>query len=276
MVRWKSRMVLLLIGAALCGGCASVTVTDEASFAGDVPTHLPKRFFVRDFDLAGAEIRQAEDYLSAITEPEDTGRSLSYQLVGTLREHLGPAWRLPEQVLPQEQGWIIDGELIRVAPGSAPMRIFVGFGAGGSKYETLVRLRHWDGRRLSPPHKQFLTTGGSGASPGLVAAAVDNPVTIALISTGPLATPFLVYSVSSKAVTETTARGVSDDSERTARMIVAAIADYLAQQGMLDQPPDLRVKRDWTDIQHVPGDVADWLQENLPESKAGPRQHPAR
>ncbi len=238
-----------------------MSVTDQQVAHSQLPPNPPQRFFVRDFDLAGAEVKQAEDFLSSISEQENVQRSLSYLLVGKLRKHLGPAWRLPENVMPQEPGWIIDGDFIKVAPGSAPMRFFVGFGSGGSKYETLVQFRHWDGTQLSQPFMQFLTTGGSGASPGLIASVVEYPITIPL---GVLATPFVIYSVSSKALTETAARGVEDDSERTARMIVAALADFMSQQNMLDDPPDLRVKRDWTAVKYLPNDVGDWMEDTVP------------
>ena len=256
------------VAAAALAGCASVTVLSERAPRIGQPQSPPERIFVRDFRLRDGSVAEPEDTLSGLSVPDDEARALSYRVVEQLREHIAPAWRLPGGAMPSESGWLIDGEILRVAPGSAPMRILVGFGAGGSKFETQVRVRRWDGRRLGPPFLAFRTTGGSGASPGLVAALVDYPIVIPLLATGPLATPFTVYTISNKVATETASRGVSDDTERTARMLVGALSDYMVERGFIAPEHAIGVKRDWTAVKELPDDVSEWAAD-LVES---PRQ----
>jgi hypothetical protein len=74
-------------------------------------------------------------------------------------------------------------------------------------------------------------------------------VTIPL--TGPVSAPMLVYDIGSKAYGGASA-GVKDDTARAARMIAAALSEYLARRGFIPKSSELKAKRDWRDSFTIP------------------------
>lgn len=106
--------------------------------------------------------------------------------------------------------WIVSGKLTRVAEGNRLLRMGIGLGVGGTKMETLVEVR--SGVR-STPFLRFGTTGGSNATPG--AATMPIPFSSA---------PIAIWNAKD---------GVTADAARTARMISAAIAEHMAENGWL-------------------------------------------
>ena len=86
----------------------------------------------------------------------------------------------------------------------------VGLGAGGTKLETTVRV--YDLSHLSKqPVLQFETSGGSNAEPGAILGGTFGALPNAVRNAG--------------------ARGVTDDTARTAREITAMVADYYVKKG---------------------------------------------
>lgn len=258
----KSRAMLTSAAAAvLMAGCASVSVHKERRDFSRLPESRAEAFFVRDFGIPpdAFEVNRSGGELRAYASRE--ARDFSYLLVGELRETLGAAWRIPDGMMPDRPGWIIEGSFERVASGSVPLRIALGFGAGGSKMETVAKISQWSpGMRRHPtPFLEFHTVGGSGAAPGLVTALVDSPVRIPFLASGPLVVPMLVYNVGSKVYGESS-KGVDDDAERTARMIVAALSEFMAEHGFISNEEAVRAKRDWTAIRYTPEEFVDWLE----------------
>jgi hypothetical protein len=45
---------------------------------------------------------------------------------------------------------------------------------------------------------------------------------------------------------------VKDDTARTARMIAAALSEYLARRGFIPKSSELKAKRDWRDSFTIP------------------------
>ena len=83
--------------------------------------------------------------------------------------------RLPE-IAPTEEvpnplpksGLLVTGEFVTVKQGSRALRMGIGFGAGGTKVETKVRLFDL-AQSATDPIATFTTTGGSNAQPGWIA-----------------------------------------------------------------------------------------------------------
>jgi hypothetical protein len=90
------------------------------------------------------------------------------------------------------------------------LRGLIGAGAGGTKMETIVRVYDLS-HRSKEPVLQFETSGGSNAEPGAVLGGMFGALPNALRNAG--------------------ARGVTDDTARTAREITAMVADYYAKNG---------------------------------------------
>jgi hypothetical protein len=85
----------------------------------------------------------------------------------------------------------------------------IGLGAGGTKMVTTVNVRNLPAK--NPAFLNFSTSGGSGATPG----GATNPIPFS-------SAPTVLFQGQ---------QGVSDDAARTARMISARIANYVAEHG---------------------------------------------
>jgi hypothetical protein len=107
------------------------------------------------------------------------------------------------------------------------LRSTVGFGAGGTKMETQVFVYNL-ADNATAPFLTFQTTGGSGASPGMIA-------------TGPGGVAVSAVSSAVSAVGGA-ASGVTDDTERTSRVITAALSDYMYNQGWISKEQRLTPK----------------------------------
>jgi Domain of unknown function (DUF4410) len=131
-------------------------------------------------------------------------------LVADLSKSVLPATRHNGSNRARADVWLVTGQFVRVDQGSRALRGLIGFGAGGTKLETIVRL--YD---LSHPSKQpvlqFETSGGSNAEPGAIGGGIFGALPNTLRNAG--------------------ARGVTDDTARTAREITAMIAAYYAKNG---------------------------------------------
>jgi hypothetical protein len=189
-------------------GCASVGVRNPAQATGN--PKLPKQIFVVDFDTSkGAfHVNRSGDQL--VTLQQKTANALADYLAADLSKSVVPAARQDGSRRTRADAWLITGEFVRVNEGSRALRGLVGLGAGGTKMETVVRV--YDLSHLSKePVLQFETSGGSNAEPGAAAGGLFGALPNALRNAG--------------------ARGVTDDTARTAREITAMVADYYAKNG---------------------------------------------
>jgi hypothetical protein len=189
-------------------GCASVGVRNPAQATGS--PKLPKQIFVADFDTSKGVFRVNRSGDELVTLQEKTANVLADYLVSDLSKSVMPATRQNGSRRTRADAWLITGEFVRVNEGSRALRGLIGLGAGGTKMETVVRV--YDLSHLSKePVLQFETSGGSNAEPGAVLGGAFGALPNALRNAG--------------------ARGVTDDTARTAREITAMVADYYAKNG---------------------------------------------
>lgn len=194
-------------GLALAG-CASVSLTnvEEGPAAHGAP---PAMIYVTDFatagstwkvDRSGAELQEFQTTLA---------QYLADETVKRLNEHVAAAKILEPRQQPPANCWVVRGRFLRVEQGSRALRATVGFGAGGTKMETVTEVVDY---RVNPPVTvmRFNSTGGTNAEPG------------AIISTDPISAG-LTLAVQSLG-------GLSLDATRTARMITAQISQYYYHQ----------------------------------------------
>lgn len=211
--------------ALLASGCASVSVKKETFGPGQPKT--PETILVRPFAVEGLRVDREGDDLSAFTS--DFQGTFAAMLAERLSKHIAPARVIgPAGPVPRANAWLIEGGFARVHQGSRALRAVVGWGLGGTKMDCTARVYDLrDARRT--PLAVIETTGGSNAEPGALFG-------------GPFgALPRLVVtSVNS---------GVTPDTRRTARMITAALSEYLSKgKAPLPNKP-LRPKR----LGEVPG-----------------------
>jgi len=189
-------------------GCASVGVRNPAQATGS--PRPPKQIFVADFDTSKGVFRVNRSGDELVTLQEKTANVLADYLVSDLSKSVIPATRQNGSRRTRADAWLVTGEFVRVNEGSRALRGLIGLGAGGTKMETVVRvndLSHWS----KEPVLQFETSGGSNAEPGAVVGGMFGALPNALRNAG--------------------ARGVTDDTARTAREITAMVADYYAKNG---------------------------------------------
>ena len=237
-----SKTLALLASASLLAGCASVTVKNEHFHQERASTDAPRGLYVTDFNARGPAFKIAGEKASALAKTEaQTADLLAKDTAQRLNKFVMPAARVSGDRLP-DSGWLLRGRFNSVRSGSVPLRILIGLGSGRSTMQTTVYV--YDLSRKSPTMKPFLTfqtTGGSGASPGLVTIPLS----------GPVSAPMLVYEIGSK-VYSGSSEGVKDDTARTSRMIAAALSEYLARRGFIPESSELKAKRDWRDSFTIP------------------------
>ena len=219
---------LLLLGLTVFSfGCASVSVRKTAFRPGLKPPTTPEKIFVRPFVLDGLRVdRKGADLEVFATEFQT---AFSEKLVDRLGRNIAPAQAIGADVaVPQSNAWLVEGSFQRLHQGSRALRAIFGWGLGGTKMECIARV--YDLRQTRrEPFAEIETTGGSNAEPGAVFG-------------GPFgAAPRLV-------VTSVTS-GVTADSRRTARMITAALSEYLAKANATLPTKPMRAKR----LGEVPG-----------------------
>ena len=218
MVNQNRRKVLFAFGLFGLAGCASVGVRNPAQAANP---KLPKQIFVADFDTNRGTFHVSRSGDELVTLQQKTANVLANYLVADLSKSVVPASRQDGSRKTRTDAWIITGEFIRVNEGSRALRGLIGAGAGGTKMETIVRV--YDLSHLSKePVLQFETSGGSNAEPGAVLGGMFGALPNALRNAG--------------------ARGVTDDTARTAREITAMVAGYYARNGGQLSGPSVKPK----------------------------------
>jgi hypothetical protein len=160
------KSVLMAVSLLWClAGCASVGVRNPAQAATD--PRLPKQILVADFDTSNGmfHVNRSGDELT--TFQQKATNVLADYLAADLSKSVLPATRHNGSSRARADAWLVTGQFVRVDQGSRALRGLIGFGAGGTKLETIVRV--YDLSHLSKePVLQFETSGGSNAEPGAI------------------------------------------------------------------------------------------------------------
>lgn len=219
------------------GGCASVSVQPQSA-AAPPTAQRPLRFVIESFTFpAPAMVRANRQGDELIAFERKLQVRLRDRVVRELRGlGLEAVAASPERKsasvtsrkgrlsgMPREAAWLVTGQFTRVNQGSRGLRLVIGLGAGGTKMDTAVQVLDFSSGGM--PVLTFRTTGGSNAEPGLIGAG--GPVT------GPVGITITAVNVVST-VASSGGHGITEDSDRTARMIAAYLSADLARRGYLD------------------------------------------
>lgn len=219
---------LFLFGLAVFSfGCASVSVRKAAFRPGSKPPTTPEKIYVRPFALQGLRVDRKGADLDAFASEFQS--AFSNKLAERLSKNIAPAQAIGADVpVPQSNAWLVEGDFQRLHQGSRALRAILGWGLGGTKMECVTRVYDLkQGRR--EPFAVIETTGGSNAEPGAIFG-------------GP-------FGAAPRLVMTSVTSGVSADSRRTARMITAALSEYLAEANAPLPKKPMRAKR----LGEVPG-----------------------
>ncbi len=215
------------------GACASVTALKTEAEPPNTPSKLPDRVYVQDFAVPAENLRVDREGEKLVSFQEDVADKLTATLVKQLDRSFAPAESLSaEGDLPQENAWLIVGEIDRMNQGSRALRTLFGFGAGGTKVVTTSTVHDLS---TSPPTPilAIRTTGGSNSPPGTISTIT--PLTVL----GPIGLG--IGSVAAGAGFRAFP-GLSDDLRRTAREITATLSAYSAEQGWVPESEALAPK----------------------------------
>lgn len=217
-------LICALIAGALCG-CSSVSVKEMREQSALAPASMPKVVWVRPFDFP-----HGIEFDAAPTSGEADARARVGRLVADGVISRSGRWIAPGRLLAAGEpapsaGLLIEGRILRVRQGSRLLRIGIGFGAGGTRMETSVRVYDL-ALSATEPWLRFETTGGSNAEPGLVGMLVPSPLSI------PVAASVIGGVVTAGALGT---KGVTQDALRTGRTVAAAVHDRLAARGLVQR-----------------------------------------
>ncbi|PTY06024.1 hypothetical protein DB346_01270 [Verrucomicrobia bacterium LW23] len=220
-------LVFILLG--LCSfavsGCASVSVKNTQGQRDS--TSKPTVIHVADFDTESGTWRvdRTGDALARLKAK--ISDQLANDMVKRLNKKVATAVRLPRGSSLPSSGWLVTGRFTRVNQGSRALRALVGLGAGGTKLETEVEIRD-----LSLPGAPVIlrteTTGGTNAEPGAMFSVTTSTATLPFQLAGGLASK--------------SAPGLSRDTIRTSRMIVAVISQFGVNHGWIKPESGMRPK----------------------------------
>jgi hypothetical protein len=201
--------------------CASVSVEDGTE---RITRKMPEMIYVLDFstaqddwdvDRTGKELADFKKNLQLM---------LKTAMVADLTDRLVPAEPGTKSDGSRHQNaWLVRGEFTTVEQGSRLLRSAIGFGAGGTKVETRVRVYDL-AQNPDTPFLTFSTSGGSGSEPGAILAFTTDPLEIA------------IGGVSGAA------HGLSEDTKRTAREITAEFSDYMYKRGWISEDQWIKPK----------------------------------
>ncbi len=230
-------LVLLGIGAGvLLAACASVSVEPLPT---DVEVKLgraPLKILVQNFTFPEADLKVDREGGDLDAFKKQLSEELGYDIVDqVVAQKLVPnAEVIYDAVVPPQRAWLVTGQFVRAEQGSRALRALIGFGTGGTKFETIVEVYDLDSPTPKEPIFTFSTTGGSGAAPGAVISA----------------TP---YTFAASAATGSMA-GLSSDSRRTARMIVSYLSEQLWMDNDLSSDQEQPAKRlgSWAEFDMAP------------------------
>lgn len=199
----------LFCACVLCS-CASVSVKNVAQDTSGRPKALPTHIYVQPFSIEGTRAKESFARKNKGQLKLEQQQLLTHYLVQEFSKNIAPASAMGSTQVSARDAWLVSGRITRVAEGSRFLRMGVGLGFGGTKMETDVEVKRMPA--TNAPFLCFRTSGGSNAMPG----AATNPI------------PFSSAPTALLHINE----GTTDDSARTARVITALIADYLAKHGI--------------------------------------------
>jgi hypothetical protein len=206
-------------------GCSSVSVLQERENADLAPAARPGVLYVRPF-----EVRRGVEFDAAAAEPGEDVEAKVGALVAEGILSRASEWIAPGQLLEgadpaPSDGLLVQGKILRLRQGSRALRMGIGFGAGRTRLETSVRVFNLSAS-ATEPWLSFETTGGSNMEPGIIGAVVPSPVSI------PIAVSVVGSAVTAGAIG---VKGVTQDAERTGRVIAAAVHDKLAKRKLVER-----------------------------------------
>jgi hypothetical protein len=194
------------------------------------PKKSPVGILVRPYKVTNQALRvdreseELEQFKKELTE------RLAQQTVEALNQYVAPARVLAQgEALPRGNFWLVTGEFQRVNQGSRALRSVVGFGAGGTKMDTVVRI--YDLSQNEPcEFFNFETTGGSNLTQGVLGI-------LAFPASGPMAFMSLAN------VVDGVLSGVTFDTKRTGRETAAILSEYLHKRRALEGKKPIKPKR---------------------------------
>jgi len=202
-------VILGTLCASFFTSCASVSVKDSSQSTKATARRKPAHIYVVPFSVAHTATKENFARKNKGELKFEERDLLASALVSDLSKNIAPASLTHPNQIPTANAWVVSGQITRAAEGSRILRMGFGLGAGGTKLATRVQVQN----SLGQPLLQFDTIGGSGAVPG----AATNPIPFSSVPTALLHTN----------------EGVTDDANRTARMITSRIGEYLAQRGWM-------------------------------------------
>ena len=165
---------LIKISTALAvlflASCASVSVEKMRHTIPpqEGPKTSPAEILIRPFAVSNEALRVDRDSEELEEFKKELRDRLANQMAERFKKHVANARVVAEGgALPQGNFWLVTGEFQRVNQGSRLLRSVVGFGTGGTKMDTIVRV--YDLFQKEP--REFLafeTTGGSNVSQGVL------------------------------------------------------------------------------------------------------------
>lgn len=208
MIRIRRGVLFLLLGLFFAG-CASVSVKDVDRSRVRAPKRKPATVYVMPFSTRGATFNVDREGAELDAFMHDTAVMLADLTAERITTQLVPSRIIGVGDSLPARGWLVKGRFITVNQGSRALRSFVGLGAGATKMQVAVEV--YDLARSGySPFLTFETEGGSGSMPGLIT------------SPGIVAAGLSVVGGS--------LRGVTDDAQRTARMITARLSQYMLER----------------------------------------------
>ncbi len=231
--RLSARRGLVAALALVCAGCAGARV-ENLEVDPSVTLARPVRIIVYDFNTGPTDV----EVLAADADAEAQGAALSQQQPDLLAEAVAdslaarlverirsldlPAERIAGAGVPEVNDLVIEGDFVRVDPGSRALRLVVGLGLGASELRTRVRVFHVtaDGWR---PVQQFEIVATSSRLPGAAFGIASGA------AAGSAATS-AATSVGSGAVRELRS-AIDAAAGRTAQQIAARLSELQRAQG---------------------------------------------
>jgi len=198
------------IGAGLMlAGCASISVQPGTAVA---TPQKPQKVYVEAFSTEHGEFNVDRQGAELAEFKTDLQKMMTVGITADLTKRLIPAVAAGNiDVSRRENAWLIRGEFVKVNQGSRLLRGAIGFGAGGTKFETRVEVYDL-ATGATTPFLTFATTGGSNAEPGALPTLATDPLSLLIEGAGGAGN---------------IAHGVTEDTTRTAREITAELSDYM-------------------------------------------------
>ncbi|HPA20333.1 MAG TPA: DUF4410 domain-containing protein [Verrucomicrobiae bacterium] len=232
---------------ALLVGCASVSVKDVDQGRRVKPKRKPATVYVMPFSTEGAQFNVDREGAELESFKHDTAVMLADLTSERIRAQLAPSQIIGVHDSLPEKGWVVRGRFIAVNQGSRALRTIVGLGAGATKMQVAVSVCDLS-RSSSTPFLTFETEGGSGSMPGIITS--PGPVSAGLSMVGG------------------SIRGVTDDAQRTARMITARLSEYMLERKWIKPEQATSVKRAGDFTEPTPASTAK-SQSKPPTKKMG-------